>query len=393
MNESPTPLSPAPAQGAFAMWHLEGLVDDTGTPRHIPLTSFPFRVGRRRESALCLPIPTISKDHAELCLVNEALVVRDLNSTNGTFVNGNRVDGETPLKKGDCLHFSNLEFHVGSQAQPAASATAYEAPSLLIWMACQFEKLFDPGRALPYFQPIVALADKSVAGYEVLARSNVSELENPREMFLVASRLKLEGDLSRLFRQTGVVEGGRIPGQPNLFLNTHPNELSDSQLLDSLRTLREQAPGQPLTLEIHESSVTNRLAMKDLRVALRDLDIGVAYDDFGSGQDRLLDLIEVPPDYVKFDARFVRGLDQASPARQQTVAGLVSLVRDLGIAALAEGVETEGESRVCEQIGFQYAQGFHYGRPEPVDTTLMRVTSNTLSDFATVRQVASQGGL
>jgi EAL domain-containing protein (putative c-di-GMP-specific phosphodiesterase class I) len=155
-------------------------------------------------------------------------------------------------------------------------------------------------------------------------------------------------------------------------LNTHPRELADPKLLVSLRNLREQSPGQPLTLEVHESAVTGPEMMKDLRAALKELDVKLAYDDFGAGQDRLLDLAEVPPDYLKFDARLIRDIHLASPSRQQMVSVLVKLVRDLQIAPLAEGVETREESDACQALGFEYAQGYFYGRPAPATEHLAR---------------------
>ena len=92
--------------------------------------------------------------------------------------------------------------------------------------------------------------------------------------------------------------------------------------------------------------------MKTLRAALNELDVRMAYDDFGAGQDRLLDLAEVPPDYLKFDARLIRDIHLAPPSRRQMVGVLVKMVRDLNIAPLAEGVESAEESETCQTLGF-----------------------------------------
>jgi EAL domain-containing protein (putative c-di-GMP-specific phosphodiesterase class I) len=89
----------------------------------------------------------------------------------------------------------------------------------------------------------------------------------------------------------------------------------------------------------------------------------LAYDDFGAGQARLVELVEVPPDYLKFDLKLVHCIDHATNERQRMLASLVQMVRELGIAALAEGVETSEEHEICRQMGFQYAQGFFFGRP------------------------------
>ena len=79
----------------------------------------------------------------------------------------------------------------------------------------------------------------------------------------------------------------------------------------SLRELRELEPRRPLVLEIHEAAVTCGDEMKQLRAALADLQIGLAYDDFGAGQARLVELVDVPPDYLKFDMKLVQNLESA----------------------------------------------------------------------------------
>ena len=81
---------------------------------------------------------------------------------------------------------------------------------------------------------------------------------------------------------------------------------------------------------------------------------------------RLLELTEVPPDYVKFDINLIRNIHLGNAGRQQTLQTLVRMVRELGIATLAEGTECAEEVEVCRQIGFDFAQGYYFGRPAPI---------------------------
>lgn len=94
--------------------------------------------------------------------------------------------------------------------------------------------------------------------------------------------------------------------------------------------------------------------------------MGLAYD-FGAGQARLLELGEVPPDLLKFDVRFVRDLDRAPVSKRRLLKSLIDIARDLGVQPLAECIETAGEADVCIDLGFTHAQGYHYGRPVPID--------------------------
>ncbi len=106
--------------------------------------------------------------------------------------------------------------------------------------------------------------------------------------------------------------------------------------------------------------------MRALGEALRSLNIQLAYDDFGAGQARLVDLIEVPPDYLKFDICLVRDIHKGTDQRRQMLETLVRMAHDLGVAVLAEGIECQEEGEICAQLGFDFAQGYYYGKPAPV---------------------------
>ena len=133
-------------------------------------------------------------------------------------------------------------------------------------------------------------------------------------------------------------------------------------------TARQLTQELPLVLEVHEAAITEPAEMRELRAQLRDWNIGLAYDDFGAGQTRLAELIEAPPDYLKFDISLIHGIDQATTERQKMLGSLVRIVLDLGVNPLAEGVETAGEAEVCRDLGFKTAQGFFFGRPAPCQT-------------------------
>ena len=317
--------------------------------------------------ALRLPGATVSNLHAEIIEKDGALWVRDLDSTNGTYVNSTQIQGEAILQEGDFVQFASVIFRVHREAPEGISQTHHAETCDRGLALIQFDKLMSEQAVLPFFQPIVSFTDLEPIAYEVLGRSRLFGLNEPKEMFMTAALLNLEGELSRMFRWHGVEVSAAMPGQPHLFLNTHPVELTEPAVLDlSLRDLREAYRDVPITLEIHESSVTNPKTMRELRAELTDLKMGLAYDDFGAGQARLIELVEVPPDYLKFDMKLIRDIHEASSQRQQMLAALVHMAQDIGIATLAEGVELEEEGATCVQLGFEFAQGFYYGRPAPV---------------------------
>ncbi len=194
-------------------------------------------------------------------------------------------------------------------------------------------------------------------------------------MFLAASRLDLEAQLSEAFRHRGIEIGMAFGTNINLFVNTHPKELDREELYDSLKQLRALDPDQMITLEIHEAAVTNLAMMRKLCAVLKDLDIKLAFDDFGVGQARLVELGEVRPDFLKFDMKLTKNINHAPVKRQEVVALFANLVNNLGIQTLAEGIETRECHEILLQMGFQLGQGFFYGRPSPVS----KYTNNGVS--------------
>lgn len=348
------------------MWFLVGRFPDQEATRHIPIHASPFQVGRRSDLSCCLSCSTVSSLHAELTDTGVALLLRDLGSTNGTFVNGNRVREVVELMPDDLVQFASIPFRVVRQSVSNNMGTVCEDVFDQAMALVHFDKLMSERAVVPHYQPIVSLADGMAIGYEVLARSPVTGLENPAAMFFAATQLNLQTKLSQMVRWKSVEQTRQLESRPHLFVNTHPAELSEPGLIQSMQAIRAQSPRQPLTLEIHESAVTDSAGMRDLRSALQELNIGLAFDDFGAGQARLAELSEVQPDYLKFDMSFIRGIHQAADEKVQLVGALVNMVRELGIVPLAEGIETTGERDTCTDLGFELAQGFLYGRPVPL---------------------------
>ena len=353
-------------------WFLRGRIDSM-VIKSTPVRTDRFLVGRKAECAMSLTSPAVSSIHAELYERDAELFVVDLDSTNGTFLNGVPVHEAVQLKDGDLLQFADMAFRVCRQnnAPPTSKTLTSGADGLAetAFSLVQFDRLISERSVIPHYQPLVRLPERTVFGYEVLGRSRLVGLETPSAMFLAASQLNMEAELSEMLRAIGTTGSAKLPGTPAIFLNTHPSEVAEFGLLESLTTMRENHPELDIVLEMHEASVTKPDTMRMLRRELNKLNIGLAYDDFGSGQSRLRDIIDVPPDCLKFDISLIHGIDSAGCKRQDMLASLVRSVRDMGIMALAEGVETAGEHETVESMGFNAAQGFYYGRPvaRPVD--------------------------
>jgi EAL domain-containing protein (putative c-di-GMP-specific phosphodiesterase class I) len=331
----------------------------------LPMRTFPCLVGREPTAEVRIIHPTISLTHAELRLGENGPVVVDLKSTNGTYVNGERVINEHPVVNGDLVQFGGAVFRLQENSRRVLSATSQsnEVGDLALALA-QFDKLWNDQSFIPAYQPIVMASDGRPVAYEVLARSCLFGLELPSQMFRAAEYFHMEAELSQLLARRALASS---PDGVHLFINTHPAELDDiGTLMHSLRGLRNLRPHQPLTLEVHESSAADISTMKILRRELHKLEMKLAYDDFGAGQARLNELIEAEPSFVKFDRKMIAGIDQAESKRKRMVKSLVAMCRQIGIQTLAEGVETAGEAKACGKLGFELMQGYYFGRPSPI---------------------------
>ncbi len=358
------------------------LVDQDGGDDSVGsvLIAPPFRIGRREGFDLCLVSPNVSGLHAEILEEDGKLWLYDLNSTNGTFVNDERVDVKTLLEDSDTVVFGNRTFRViladaGSPAgrRPMATvenpvvADSEETPKQ------KFQRLLDSG-AVPFFQPIFEISgdSKRLIGYEVLGRSRIFGLKTPDQMFAAALPLEMESDLSRVLRQRGIAAAhDKLPEDLKLFVNTHPAELECTVLGKSLHELRKSYPDRPIVLELSESSLNAPDTFAELRSTLRNLDIGLALHDFSAAKIHLAELNEIAPDIVKFDSALIHQIYKAPLKQQRLIRAMVKMVKELGITPMAEYIESDDEHKKLTQMGFEFGQGFYYGHP--IDITKVSV--------------------
>ncbi|MDP2008079.1 MAG: EAL domain-containing protein [Rubrivivax sp.] len=356
-------------------WFLESIAAD-GSHLTQAIAKLPFHVGRDPGNDLVIDARGLSRKHAVIDTVaGGALQVTDLGSTNGTFVNRERITVARLLAGDDVIHFGNAEFRLGRESgaaslQPDDGERTMIAPAgrMLTENFVRHEREFMQllaGQGLAAMvQPIVSALDGRVFAYELLGRSTHPDLPNsPVHLFQLAAMLGREAELSAAFRRFGVEQVAPKLNGARLFVNTHPEETFTDALFDWLALWRARPDAPNIVIEVHETAVVEIEAMRALARRLETIGVPFAYDDFGAGQARLRELAEVPPDFVKFDMGLLHGIDQAPEGRQRMVRELVRLVLDLGSVPLAEGIETEAEAAVCRGMGFQLVQGYLTGRP------------------------------
>lgn len=346
-------------------WAMEGCLPGHDTLSKISLRNVTVVVGRDPQGDICLASPNVSKRHAQFVMSGSQVSLQDLGSTNGTFVNGQRLEGVTVLKEGDLVQFADVELRLVKMQSPQVDQTAIETRPEHRWALSSMHQVLTQNKMTTFYQPIVSADNLELLGYEALVRATVEGLESPLVLFDQAARLGVEKRLSVSCRVNALktIDQAKLPG--TLFLNTHPNESLEAELLKSIQELREYSPERDIVIEVHEEAVANLNQLREFTAAIHDMDVKLAFDDFGAGQSRLVELCQVSPDILKFDRSLIQSMVQ-SDNNYRLIASLHDSAQQRGILTLAEGVETEDEIAASKMIGFNLFQGYAFGKPKPI---------------------------
>jgi EAL domain-containing protein (putative c-di-GMP-specific phosphodiesterase class I) len=212
------------------------------------------------------------------------------------------------------------------------------------------------------YQPIVHWANRSVFAYEALARSGEPALAVPDALFNAAEKLDRLFDVGRRVRRQAA-ENLRNSDVSCLFVNLHPRDLEDDELLSSSAPLSRFAAR--VVLEVTERASLTEIS--DLRVrlaSLRRMGFRLAVDDLGAGYAGLTWFSKLEPDVVKLDMALTRAID-SEPTKQKLVRSIARLCSDLGMRVVGEGVETAAERDALVEAGCELLQGFHFAKPAP----------------------------
>ncbi|MCM2255395.1 MAG: EAL domain-containing protein [Vicinamibacteria bacterium] len=237
--------------------------------------------------------------------------------------------------------------------------------------ARRIDALVTEGRVFGWFQPIVSLEDNSVLGHEVFSRGAAgSPFEDPERLFTLAERTGRLQTLERVCRRQALSTVRRhLPAGAKLFINTSAASLADPELAGN--TFARMVEGAGLAKGDVVLEITERVALSERRqfrealAGLKRRGFQIAVDDMGAGYSSLQSLVDVEPDYLKFDMTLVRHIDR-SLIKRSLLETLVDLASRIGARVIAEGIEVESEYQVLRELGVPLGQGRLLAPPQPI---------------------------
>ena len=224
---------------------------------------------------------------------------------------------------------------------------------------------------VPFFQPLVTLRTGELAGFEVLARWHhpSAGIVPPDRFIPVAEQNGLIGALLMGLMQKAFEAAKVIPEPLTLAFNVSPLQLYDLALPKQIQSAADEFafPLRRVVIEITESAIVHNVERAQITSnELKALGCKIALDDFGTGYSSLLHLQSLPFDELKVDRSFVGSMTERRESRK-IVAAVVGLGQNLGLATIAEGIETREQAEMLLWLGCELGQGWFFGRPIPAE--------------------------
>lgn len=242
----------------------------------------------------------------------------------------------------------------------------------LAWLE-RIQEALAEDRFVLYAQPIIDLRTGEVAQRELLIRMLAApdpageiEVIAPGSFLPVAEEYGLIAEIDRwtIDRSTEIAASGQA-----VEVNLSGHSISAPGLIDHIEHALTRTGADPgrMVFEITETSlVSDEGAARTLLDGLHTLGCKIALDDFGTGYGGFTYLKQLPVDFLKIDIEFVRDV-RTNSASRNVVEAIVSLAIGFGLKTVGEGVEDEPTLALLRKLGVDYAQGFHIGRPAPLE--------------------------
>jgi len=232
-------------------------------------------------------------------------------------------------------------------------------------------RALDRDELVLYYQPLIRLETRQVAGMEALLRWNRPGhgMVLPSTFIGIAEETRMivgigEWVLLEACRQAKRWQETKYPDL-RIAVNLSPGQFQQTDLADIVAAALSDSglAAHHLELEITESAAMFNIDRSiSMLHELRELGVRIALDDFGTGHSSLSYLRRFPIDRVKIDREFVMEIEN-SRSNRAIVSGVVAMAHGLDLSVTAEGVETEGQVECLRELGCEEVQGFLFAQP------------------------------
>lgn len=234
-------------------------------------------------------------------------------------------------------------------------------------------KAIETGQLILHYQPILALSNSTICGFEALVRWNHPQrgLTLPSEFIPIAEESDLIISLGRWVlrqacRQVAEWQGMLHPDHLlTVSVNVSSRQLNDPHFLEDLSSILNETGLNPagLALEVTESSILgNQGKTLETLQRLRNMNVRLHIDDFGTGYSSLSYLQRLPFDTLKIDRSFIRDLSAANNS-VDIVRAILELAHSLKMTVVSEGVETRDQVEKLSGLGSDFVQGYLLSKP------------------------------
>ncbi len=264
---------------------------------------------------------------------------------------------------------------LGKACYKVFDAAMHQHAQAQLYLETDLRRAIERHEFLMNYQPIISLDNLAITGFEALVRWHHPERGqvSPGQFIPIAEETGLivplglwvlQESCQQLSSWQQMIDSEHAPAL-KMSVNLSVKQFSQPDLIDRIDQFLNQMQLQShlLTLEITESALMdNPEAASQVLKSLRDRNIQLAIDDFGTGYSSLSYLHRFPVDILKVDRSFVNRIeDHANGLR--IVEATLAMAQSLGMKVVAEGVETQAQASLLQQLGCAYAQGYLFSKP------------------------------
>ena len=264
------------------------------------------------------------------------------------------------------------DFVVANELEEKITEEAKHNLKILKLLKSSIEK----NKIISFFQPIIDNSTKNVVKYESLIRiiDDQGKIVSPFYFLEIAKRTKYYTDLTLFVIKysIGAIDKLNTEVSINISMIDIEKDSIRENIISILKDNKDKA--SKITFEIlEEENVKDFSLVKDFLQTVKSFGVKIAIDDFGKGYSNFERLLEYSPDILKIDGSLVKNIETGRFSLN-LVETLVSFAKRQNLKTIAEFVENENIYKILQEIGVDCSQGYYFGKPEPLDRIIKKVS-------------------